>query len=168
MRKLALLAAATASMLLLAGAPAHATDLPDVPLPLALPSALTGTAGVGYSYECETKSSIRPTEDHGIAARFCVVHQVDQVWGTLEFAAPEYPGTDVFFDLYTYRCRQSDDVCVVIASRSGRAVTNAAGYWSTTTEATTQTWAGRYYKTCASLSTVYWGFGEDCTLHLVP
>lgn len=171
MRKLSLVAAATVSLFVLSGAPAaYATDLPDIPTPISLPSTVTAAAGVGYSAECDTKSSIVRGEENGIAARYCVYHQVDQVWGTFEFAAPEYGNhVQLFYDLITYRCRQSDNVCVEIASRKDQdPYTNTAGAHSDETARTTQTWAGRYYKTCLELSTsINWGF-SDCTLHLVP
>lgn len=173
MRKIGVVALATLSLFVLGGAPAaHATDLPDVPISVRAPSAATASAGAGYSAECTRKSSIRPVENEPISSEFCVYHEVNKVWGTLDMVAPRYPSQKVVFDLYVYRCRLSDDVCVVISSTYGVAYTSSStGTWSVATEKTTQTW-DRYYKTCASLDLqgprTYWEYGFQCTSILIP
>lgn len=169
MRKLALVAAATASMLLLAGAPAYATDLPDVPISVGVPTAVSDAADTGYSFECEGKSSLGPNDSRPWQSSYCVVHWPDNyVQGTLDFRSAVDGVQQVFYDLEVYRCRTSDNVCVLLEEKAGSDYTDASGYWSVTTDGTFQTWSGRYYKACAALSTVNYGFPKDCTLKLYP
>lgn len=173
MRTISLVAAATLSVLVLSGAPAaYATDLPDIPVAVGVPSAVSDAAGTGASYECTTKSSLGPTETEPKASDFCVYHTggTNEVAGYMSFDAPAYgAGTQVFYDLYVYRCRASDNVCVVISSATGTSFTDDTGHWHTWTDFTTQTWSGRYYKACAALSTeLGWGYGNQCTSRLIP
>lgn len=172
MRKIGLVATAILSLLLLTGAPAaYATDLPDVPVGAGVPSAVADAAGTGASHECTTKSSMGPNESQPKSSRFCVLHSADNVVkGYLDFYAPAYDSNvAVFYDLFVYRCRVSDNVCVEIDSASGTGYTDAAGLWDTFTPGTTQNWTGRYYKACAAISTgLGWGYGLQCTSKLIP
>lgn len=171
MRKLALVASATLSLVLLAGgAPAYAADitLPDVPAGFMPPDE--GSAGA--SSQCRTKSAVGEYPDPPQPKRstFCVYHDVDKVWGAINFEAPAWgSGNDVYFDLDVYRCRISDNVCVQIASIYEHRRTNAFGRAYAETPQTTQTWDGRYYKACASMSSsIGFGYGRTCTDQLTP
>lgn len=172
MRKIGLVAAATLSLLVLTGAPAaYSDDLPDVPIGAGVPSVVTDTTEAGASSECVQKSTYGSTERDYRHSSICVHHESNnKVWGSLSFFAPGYSaGTEVFFDLYVYRCRQSDNVCVVISSSTGSGYTDSNRYFFTGTDLTTQTWGGRYYKACGALSTATgWGYGRTCTPRLIP
>lgn len=160
-------AAFAATSLVAAGAPAYASDVVDVDVPVYVGTNLMppGDPASQATRQCVTKTRRGDELNQPQTSHICVYRDRHLIWGYQDLDVPAWGyGHDVYFDLIVYRCRVSDGVCAVVSSIYAHKVTNPKGFTFVETTKSSQTANGYRYKACASMSSsIGFGYGTTCS-----